>query len=502
MSSTELSLTSPDTELEVISEDNRPLSRADIARSCRSGNMVWETLPAPQGETKTGVFGLCDDIIVRFAYRRGLSSLAALRSLNQVELAQVPALAGAALTAATSKTRPAILGPMAIASMCDRTPTAREPNASPPNNDQRTAVANYLHALTRHAEPQPPNGTLATALFFRDLGEQLWRPETRRALTRLRGDTPVNNDFILLAGGYAEWSALTEVETCGVKLKLNPADATGAWPSLLIYETNGMTAEQARFLFSGRLPPILDCLAVEQPPLPAAELDLRRGIVTALLREASERAAFVPHGGFALSLPDGYPLRASGIDGWRVWAEPDGLWFLPISGGQIGAGYWWTPEMHRETLIAGQATRLSALLEVTAAALWRDLCVAGETVIRPRGGPQTAASRAVANPPRPTTRVLPARRIVLTGPREWSDASERALIAHRAHGVRGHLRVLHAGWAASAEALQVAEEFSMPIPDGYTFVRPHTRGERGNAVSQEDTIIKARGLATVMTLLQ
>ena len=501
---TVFSTTSSIAELEVISEENRPLAPADIAPACQSG-MVWQAFP--KNSRDDGVGGLYDDVLVRFTYARGRAPLAALRTLDQDQLARIPALAAAVLTAATSRTDPPIAGPLAIATLCNRAPAARQADAALPSRaDLQRQAAGALRALARdNAFPPAPAGVLTSALYYQAIGEQLWRTEMRQALARVPATSPHYSDLILLAGGHAEWAALTDVETCGSKLRLPTEDRPGAWASLFIYEANGMRAEQARFLFGNNLPPILECLATEYPPLAAAELDLQRGIVTALLREAVERAAYAPYGGFYLALPADYPLRTYGIDAWRVWAEPTGLWFLPISNGKIGAGYWWTPTMYHQTLVAGQTTHLTGLLEVTAAALWRDLCVAGERVIRPRGAAATRS--AGSQPPSPAsrtqnTRTLPARRIVLTGAREWSDAAEREAITRRAHGVRGHLRTLHTGWTASSAAYQVAEDFNLPIPDGYTFVRPHTRGDNAPSETPQATPIQARGLATVMALLR
>ncbi len=507
----EFSLSGAAAQLEVMSTEDRPLALADITRAVCSGGMTWDRLPFDgQGPFSSlprnmlmvdpvGLFGLYEDVFVRLVYghllldeatpdvlrasEKPVTPRLALSTLDQTQLARVPALAGAALTAATSVVYPAVSGPYALARLCERAP------------------------LLPASRPVPEN-VLQRALHFLEYGQRLWQPAARRALPHLRADNPVYLDLILLAAGCAEHDGLSEAETCGVALKFDREHLDSAWPTLLVYEANGMTAEQARYLFNGRLPPVLlDAAALADAPLPAEVLDLQRGIVTALLREAAEAAVYAPHGGFTLALPDGYPLREYGIEAWRVWAEPEGLWFLPICRGQVSAGYWWTPEMHRTTLVAGQATRLSALLEVTAAALWRDLCVAGETVIRPRNGSgrglprPPAALTAPVQPGRPAVRVLPARRIVLTGPREWGAAAEREVIARQAHGVRGHLRTLHAGWSASADARRIAEEFSIPVPDGYTFVRPHTRGE-GESAGQPNVVVQARGLATVMTLVR
>ena len=75
------------------------------------------------------------------------------------------------------------------------------------------------------------------------------------------------------------------------------------------------------------------------------------------------------------------------------------------------------------------------------------------------------------------------------------------MIQRQAHGVRGHLRRLRSGWSASGNATTTAEEFGMTIPDGFTFVRPHIRGEGQIDDPDNEVIVRSRGLASVMTLL-
>jgi hypothetical protein len=53
--------------------------------------------------------------------------------------------------------------------------------------------------------------------------------------------------------------------------------------------------------------------------------------------------------------------------------------------------------------------------------------------------------------------------------------------------------------------VRCAQGYGLAVPAGFTFVRPHVRGEQGRApdqVAAAPALIRARGLATVMTLLQ
>lgn len=81
---------------------------------------------------------------------------------------------------------------------------------------------------------------------------------------------------------------------------------------------------------------------------------------------------------------------------------------------------------------------------------------------------------------------------------------DRETIERRAHGVRGHLRRLRSGWTANDEAKAMAHSYGIQLPDGYTFVRPHVRGRHGHGgenALEDEVIVVARKLATVMTLL-
>lgn len=221
-------------------------------------------------------------------------------------------------------------------------------------------------------------------------------------------------------------------------------------------------------------------------------------------------------GGFALELPSDYPLQAWGIHGFRVWAVPDGLWAAPVSDAGMWPAFYWRPG----SLPSGWTlpVALRPLMTATMAALWRDLHIAGEEAVPRRQPAHPARPRASTTSPPPLTprngkpqrrvRTLPARSrrwLALSGSHHWGSPEERQIIRRRAHGVRGHLRRLPAGWHPSDEAKEIARLFGLPIPDGYTFVRPHVRG--GGALDVQPgtfgaaPVVQARGLAAVMSLL-
>ena len=156
------------------------------------------------------------------------------------------------------------------------------------------------------------------------------------------------------------------------------------------------------------------------------------------------------------------------------------------------------------------AEQVDPILQVTLAALWRDLRVAGEDAVpeqRERRVRPAADSASPDDVPRlerqsePTVRTLPG--VWLRGRRTWGSRVEHEYVRRHAHGVRGHLRRLPPGWSPSKQALKTADEFGIALPEGYTFVRPYYTGSAGddNEASPTEVVIQARGLASVMTIL-
>lgn len=64
-----------------------------------------------------------------------------------------------------------------------------------------------------------------------------------------------------------------------------------------------------------------------------------------------------------------------------------------------------------------------------------------------------------------------------TGTEKSETEIKRVRVTLSPHIVSGHFRKLHEGWNASEQAKTHAEEFGLSLKDGYTFVRPHERGE-------------------------
>lgn len=230
--------------------------------------------------------------------------------------------------------------------------------------------------------------------------------------------------------------------------------------------------------------------------------EMINGLAASLIREADEHAAFIPVGTFRLRVPDELTvLRSAGIDAFTIAADPAGLW-VRIHGTEDGGVFRWSSATGVQQLVVMRG--YAAWLNLALAALWHDLRVAGEESIVPRVEAKPAQRGAGTSTRSATktvsTRTLPTIRIA--GKREWSTAAERAAIARRVHGVRGHLRRLPGAWTRSKDAVAFAREFGIVLPDGFTFVRPHMRGtENVSSEPSAPVIVRSRGLASVMALL-
>lgn len=438
----------------------------------------------------------------------------ALRSLDPFQLAELPGLLGGMVCAllAEGHAEHGWLGGAAsiLAQLCGQLPDAAGKTLTVARDAGDAAIENlagtYLE-LRKAAKPVYLSGDISNMVrVYMAIARKLWDPGVRLVMARVKRRIDWSDDLSALAWAHMALHQLATVTLLsGFQLKIDRQHWHAAWNIVLIYDS--MTREQARFLIQqARLPPadLFERAAMEKPA--AADLrSLAQSFSTALLRDAHDHAAFAPYGGFVLALPQNYPLRDYGITALRVWAEAQTrMWVFPEVRGQVHLGHRWNVN---DSLNPGPAAgRYEILMALTAAALWRDLCVAGETVIRPRdsrpgaGLPKTRPAAQPAN--RTRVQTLPRPRVVFSGPREWGDAAERAAAARQAHAVRGHLRRLQADWHASAGARELAEQLGLIVPDGFTFVRPHARGlNLTEKTGAPPAIVKARGLATVLAAL-
>jgi hypothetical protein len=131
--------------------------------------------------------------------------------------------------------------------------------------------------------------------------------------------------------------------------------------------------------------------------------------------------------------------------------------------------FWWSPE---EATTWSLGAKHAWAVNTMMACIWRDACVVRHKMF-------TERSRSPYRP-RPKKHKSTNSKLIL--PRTikkctWSQDTERQRITHAEHSVRAFYRQLPSGYQASQEAEKTAAEFGYPLPPvGFTFVRPHVRG--------------------------
>ena len=353
-----------------------------------------------------------------------------------------------------------------------------------------------------------PGGSVDRARFWLATGQRLWDPKAQQRIARAAPSQEARLTSGAMAAAWLKLRAVERVEIAGAKLRVTEASAPDAWAQTVEWKRSGVSAEALRYLSNNDMPagePTINrAFLPDQSPPTNEDPGLCHGLASALLREADEQGIYVPGGAFVLALPDDYPLRAWGVSALRVWAQHDGLWLAVVTDdGQTGASFGWRPGQPLARWVVAEPA--APLLETTMAALWRDLRMAGEETVPERGRRKAQRQPGTPRPERRAARrTLPgkrAARLRMRGRRQWGTDEEREVIQRRAHGVRGHLRRLRAGWQAGGQARSMAGEFGIALPDGFTFVRPHVRGSEGDAETPTETVVQSRGLATVMALL-
>lgn len=452
-----------------------------------------------------------------FTHPRDVDAVQALYGVEEREGGLPHPLVAAVLAAAQSRQLPcAAPGLFGAAAAAVRQP--QEAGASRHNRRELDALAERaLAALAAGGEtgdlPVPGSAVDAARLWL-ILGRRLWDPAARKSLVSLlRGVdgvtlAPRTRLAAQLAAGWLDLQGIRETTVAGAPLALPPwpAASLSFWLQVLALEAAGAPPDALTFLLGGRLPWFTpDDDARLRRLAGRVDLELARGITVGLLAEARDRAAYAPAGAFTVALPSEHPL-AQVAPRLRVWLTADRLWCAPEGRESTLGLVHWRPD--RPWLSAGPGGSLAPLLEPLLAALWHDLHVAGPEVLpeaRPPRAVPPAPPREISTPkPMAETRglTLPAARHVhLAGTRAWGEAAERERIRRQAHGVRGHLRRLHGAWQAGDEAASCAREFGLALPQGFTFVRPHVRGGNPSGSGVTPTPIRARGLATIMTLL-
>ncbi len=458
-----------------------------------------------------GVIGIGQNVTVRFLHRHQ-KPLDALYAIEKHEAATgsslPPAVAGAALAAATARRFPT-LAPMVVAQACGMQP-CDEPTRWNRKHIEGL-VDSFIRSLVESGDLDVliPGSSVDRARFWLAAAQRLWNPAEQQRIARAAPSQKARLTSGAIAAAWLKLRAVERVEVSSVKLRVTEEAAPDAWAQTVEWQRSGVTPEALRYLTNNDMP-VSDLTTInrvflpDQSPPTNEDPSLCHGLASALLREADDEGVYVPGGAFVLALPDDYPLRAWGVSALRVWAQYDGLWLAVVTDdGQTGASFGWRPGQPIARWVVAEPA--APLLETTLAALWRDLCVAGEESV-----PERDRRKARRRPGRPrpkrraARRTLPgkrAARLRVRDRRQWGTDEEREAIQRRAHGVRGHLRRLRVGWQAGGQARSMAGEFGIALPDGYTFVRPHVRGGEGDAETPTETVVQSRGLATVMALL-
>ena len=452
-----------------------------------------------------GVMGISDILSVRFLYRGDPAQ--ALHQIEEEEGVLSPILASSSYIAARYHKHFSPFAIPMIAMMADRLIKDTSPAPLIPQAEIRKLAEKAL--LEAADKPiSAPLGAGNYPRFLISLAEMCW---DINLVSKLFGKGLAgigNENSIVLTSLASAWIAqqnITSLKVAGYNLPIKLRDYPFVWMEWMEWVESAIPAHILQQQTENRFPDLRRI--VDRKEIPPN--DLLKGLTQSLLEDAKTHGVYAPQGSFVLTLPEGYPLRELGIHALRVLVERDNLYATALDEkGHPCLSAFWKPG--QTAGIWACPPDLQDILTVTLAALWRDLRIAGEEALPVKAKHTTHTQKAVSASEKrglkavqpASVRMLPARRFVLQGEREWGTSRERDFIQRRAHGVRGHLRRLQAGWKPSEDALQIAQAFGILTPAGYTFVRPHVRGSGAEkAETPAEVIVRAKGLASVMMLV-
>ncbi len=354
-----------------------------------------------------------------------------------------------------------------------------------------------------HPSVPLPAGAVNAARAVMELSRFLWEPEGMASILPEEPGTVLRASMLAALWGSTHRKVRIGEETY-TGLSNEPKQRTASW---LWLEYHALASRGIV-----RFPPeVQDWLRTVPAELPLAPTDRRlaQGIANSLVQEAEEEGVFAPYGQFVVPIPAPHPLQGETL---TISAYPDRLWVR-----WRNWTFCWLPRRGRMVERLGIVIELPErnsdeidvyfLLDATLAALWRDLRVAQEEALPSmqevevkETAEKKTERRRKGRRPQPRRMRLP-RRLPVRG---WGgEALTRRL--RRAHGVRAHLRRLPQGWHASPETKAIAESYGVALPEGFTFVRPHVRGGRGQAetpdVHPKVEAVAARGLLTLCSFL-
>lgn len=443
--------------------------------------------------------------IISLSFPLQTSGITALQIIEEHSGGPLPPGLAAALVAALLAKKPG-LAPSGFAYYANTAPTDQQSSLNRQQIDE--AAEHWLNETLIVANASMPRNGIDRGQMLVAAATKLWDKEMAKRYAEAISSLNENSGshlFVLspLAEAARVLHDMKKIEIAGHRLKLN--DQGEVWPHYLELVGGGISGQAVRFLcgssfpesnsvlsWLGDDPPNPDALVIEDTPSAAAW-------VKSLVKDAEENGVFVPSGGFRLAFPRGYPLREWGMLGLRIHADPQGLWVStqPNRGENL---FRWKPGVPLNPILI--TSKVVPLMEITLAALWRDMRVAGETVVRPRKNGKRRRQAKPKPKEEPTVRYLPRRRLIFHGEaREWGSKEEHEIIQRQRHGVSEHFRRLLAGQQASETARKNAADFGYTvIPDGFTFVKPHVRGH-GEEEPERAVTVVAQGLQAATIFL-
>ncbi len=496
---------------EIPSALDRPLSWSFISYTERRLN--------PFLRSRQGMVGSHARLIVRFSYPHGMDPLDALYTIEEHEQrlgSSLPAiLIGQILGALRGLHRrlPSehitqiayILG-----KTCETVP-GTGPSRRLSHRDiealAQKALGYLLSVPTEDRHEFVPATPVNRARFWLTFAQRLWRPYV---LKRLASHPPNDearwqefHGLAQIAGLHLYLSGKDHVVVEGISIPT--ADPPFAWLQVVEWTAGEIPpAALQRFAPSG-IRPLWPDISLSRKSRDKELTARALAIAEAFLEEANRRGRFAPTGFFYLSLPPQVPLARWGVTGLRVWASPSGLWVQALGEGETaGPVFEWTPTTLPRAIVL--SPHVLPLVHATLAALWHDLRVAREKAFPARQRKTHGPERKKERKERARSTRLPRTVYTLSGRRTWGREEDH-VVMRRAHTVREHLRRLPPNRHPSEEARRRARAFGYILPQGYTFVRPHVRGQGREAEAKEassrvaEQPITAQGLVTLVALL-
>lgn len=511
-------------------------------RRTNAKQSLGQWLEIQDGEQAIAVFSPKMATVVTLAYKRPLLPLDALYTLENHYSRGLPPAFYAAFFGAISGIQHLMVDGFGIglhplvrhAQLVPISDYERLPTTDIRKYAERTLLKILEMPTTEKNEMdtfEMPRGAIDRAQYYLQIGNRLWndtdlqhRASQYRFHLAPAGSGEIGRSVLVMAtvSAYLDTQRPTSVTIKGVKMTMDYGlvpdtlgyEIMGAWTQRLELEANVTSPDVLVQLLGKKIQTAVGYVGVlgdvrtpDRFRFPENQEQVGQTVL-GLCRDAEERQAYIPSGRFTLTIPPTLPLyKRWGITAIDVLADPQGMWCRPCyQGKQWYGAFRWIPHqvIHQRTM-QNVAPAILPQLNLTLAALWRDLCVAGETVIRPMRRRQN--QRQPELPVATRVIVLPRRRyeysepLEITGLREWGSIEERETIARRRHFVKMSLPRLPEGWQRSTQAEETAQAWGVYfVPDGRTFRPPHLRGERDGDGQSPAVEVRARGLQAIVAL--